>query len=230
MSTAQPQLPLNLDDGRPRAGEIVEVAPGAFWVPGWADAAHQRELVAHYREWIEPPAGLRRPRMPNGGRFSTRAVCLGWHWYPYRYTRTCDDTDGAPVKPFPDVLRALATDACRTTGFEPRNHDAAIVNLYEDGASLGLHRDDAEGDAIATGSPVVTLSLGDECVFRFGNVHARGKPYQDIELRSGDLFVFGGRSRLAYHGVPKVFPGTGPVELDLGGRVSITLRESGMSP
>ena len=228
MSTSQPQLPLDLDDGRPAPGEIVEVAPGALWAPGWVDLAGQRELAAHYREWAAPPAGLRRPRMPNGGQFSTRAVCLGWHWYPYRYSRTCDDTDGAPVKPFPELLRSLAADACLATGFEPRGHDAAIVNLYEAGASLGLHRDDAEGDAIAAGSPVVTVSLGDTCVFRFGNVHTRGKPYQDIELRSGDLFVFGGPSRLAYHGVPKVFPATGPVELDLAGRVSVTLRESGM--
>jgi alkylated DNA repair protein (DNA oxidative demethylase) len=227
MRMNQPQLPLNLEDDRRPDGEVVEVAPGAFWVPGWVELARQRALVAHYHEWIAPPAGLRRPRMPNGGRFSTRAVCLGWHWYPYRYSRTCDDTDGAPVKPFPDVLRSLAADACHATGYAPRNHDAAIVNLYERGASLGLHRDDAEGSAVAAGSPVATVSLGDACVFRFGNVHVRGKPYQDIELRSGDLFVFGGPSRLAYHGVPKVFADSGPVDLHLAGRVSITLRESG---
>jgi alkylated DNA repair protein (DNA oxidative demethylase) len=229
MRTSQPQLSLGLDDGRPPAGEPVEVAAGAVWIPGWIDVRRQQSLVEHYREWIRPPAGLRRPRMPNGGRFSTRAVCLGWHWYPYRYSRTCDDTDGEPVKPFPEVLRQLAADACRATGNAPRAHDAAIVNLYEVGASLGLHRDDAEGGAVAAGSPVVTVSLGDTCIFRFGNPHVRGKPYQDIELRSGDLFVFGGPSRLAYHGVPKVFPLTGPAELELAGRVSVTLRESGMS-
>ncbi|HZN15320.1 MAG TPA: alpha-ketoglutarate-dependent dioxygenase AlkB [Acidimicrobiales bacterium] len=223
----QPQLPLDIDDGRPARGEPAVVAPGAFWVRGWLDLAGQVTLVDACREWFRPPAGLRRPRMPNGGRFSTRAVCLGWHWYPYRYTRTCDDGDGAPVKPFPELLHRLAADACAAAGYEPGGHDAAIVNLYEDGAALGLHQDSAEGDAVAAGSPVVTVSLGDTCVFRFGNGLTRGRPYQDVTLESGDLFVFGGPSRLAYHGVPKVFPGTAPAELGLDGRISVTLRDSG---
>jgi DNA oxidative demethylase len=227
MRPAQPQLPLGLDDGRPPVRTPVEVAPGAIWIPGWLGLDAQRALADECREWFRPPAGLRRPHMPNGGRFSTRAVCLGWHWYPYRYSRTCDDGDGAPVKPFPDSLARLAADACRATGYAPGGHDAAIVNVYDYGASLGLHRDDAEGDAMAAGSPVVTVSLGDTCKFRFGNPHVRGKPYRDIELASGDLFVFGGPSRLAYHGVPKVFVGTGPVELGLDCRVSVTLRDAG---
>jgi alkylated DNA repair protein (DNA oxidative demethylase) len=65
-------------------------------------------------------------------------------------------------------------------------------------------------------------------VFRFGNTEHRNRPWTDVELRSGDLFVFGGPSRLAFHGVPKTRPGTGP---DIGlaeGRLNITLRVSGM--
>jgi alkylated DNA repair protein (DNA oxidative demethylase) len=188
----------------------------------------QRELADAFREWAEPPAGLRRPRMPNGSPFSTRAVCLGWHWYPYRYSRTCDDHDGAPVKEFPPLLASLGESACAATGFQSVAYDAAIVNLYGPGAKLGLHQDKIEGaEVIMAGSPVVTISLGDTCVFRFGNTERPSRPYRDVQLASGDLFVFGGPSRLAYHGVPKVYGGTGPVGLGIDGRISVTLRQSG---
>ncbi len=89
---------------------------------------------------------------------------------------------------------------------------------------MGMHRDAEEKSA----APVVSLSLGDSCVFRFGNTASRGRPYQDVRLCSGDLFVFGGPARLAYHGVPKVLPGTGPRGLGLTGRLNITLRVGGL--
>jgi DNA oxidative demethylase len=220
---SQQQLPL----GREASGP-VEIVPGAFWVPGWLDDDAQRELADAFHHWAEPPAGLRRPRMPNGAPFSTRAVCLGWHWYPYRYSRTCDDNDGAPVKEFPPLLQRLGAAACADTGFEPVAYDAAIANLYEPGAKLGLHQDKIEGaEVIRAGSPVVTISLGDTCVFRFGNTRRPSRPYQDVQLASGDLFVFGGPSRLAFHGVPKVYGGTAPPALGINGRVSVTLRQSG---
>jgi DNA oxidative demethylase len=107
-------------------------------------------------------------------------------------------------------------------------YDAAIVNLYGPGAKLGLHRDKIEGpEAVASGSPVVTISLGDSCVFRFGNTERPSRPYKDLHLASGDLFVFGGPSRLAYHGVPKIHAGRGNPGLGIDGRISVTLREVG---
>jgi alkylated DNA repair protein (DNA oxidative demethylase) len=206
----------------------IQVAPGAVWYPAWLDHDAQAALLAACRQWAKPPAGLRRPRMPNGAPFSTRAVCLGWHWYPYRYSRTCDDGDGAPVKPFPELLERLGSEACRATGFPAVSYDAAIVNFYDHQAKLGLHQDKIEGkEVIAAGSPVVTISLGDTCVFRLGNIHKPTRPYVDIPLASGDLLVFGGESRLAFHGVPKIHPGTGPADLGLAGRISVTLRQSG---
>ena len=88
---------------------------------------------------------------------------------------------------------------------------------------MGMHQDkDERSDA-----PVVSLSIGDTCMFRFGNTENRGQPYTDIELRSGDLFVFGGPSRFAYHGVPKVC-GPGPATRDrVSGRLNITTRVTG---
>jgi alkylated DNA repair protein (DNA oxidative demethylase) len=77
---------------------------------------------------------------------------------------------------------------------------------------------------------VVTISLGDACIFRLAGVDRRIGPFTDIEMRSGDLLVFGGPNRRIYHGVPKVFPGTAPAGLGLPpGRLSITVRETGLS-
>ena len=199
------------------AGSEVSLPPGVLHVPDWLDIDRQRDLVRQFREWALPPAGLRQPRVPSGHVMSVQSVCLGWHWQPYRYSRTADDTDGMPVKPLPASLAGLAAPWCRA--------DAAILNLYPPGARLGLHQD-AEEPASA---PVVTVSLGDACVFRFAGVTRRTGPFVDLVLSSGDLLVFGGPSRRIYHGVPRILEDTGP---DIGlpaGRLSITLRETGLS-
>jgi alkylated DNA repair protein (DNA oxidative demethylase) len=207
---------------RPRA----QVAPGAVHVPGWLAEDEQRRLLDACREWARPPAGMRHTRLPGGGVMSVRTVCLGWHWVPYRYQRTADD--GAPVKTFPAWLadlgrRAVAAAYGDDGGYRP---DIALVNFYDAGARMGQHQDKDERSL----APVVSLSLGDTCVFRFGNTRDRGRPWSDVELESGDLFVFGGESRLAYHGVPKTLPGTAPHHLGLRGRLNLTLRESGLGP
>ncbi|QOV45220.1 alpha-ketoglutarate-dependent dioxygenase AlkB [Streptomyces chromofuscus] len=207
--------------------ERTEIAPGAVHVPDWLDGHGQRELLRACREWARPPAGLRTVRTPGGGTMTARQVCLGWHWYPYAYARTVVDGDGTPVKPFPAWLGALGrravTDALGPEVAAGAPYDIALINFYDGDARMGMHRDgDEESDA-----PVVSLSLGDTCVFRFGNTETRSRPYTDVELRSGDLFVFGGPSRLAYHGVPRVRPGTAPGGLGLTGRLNVTLRVSG---
>jgi alkylated DNA repair protein (DNA oxidative demethylase) len=227
------QLALGLDcasdgiDTRPVGERTTRPLPDVTHVRHWLTPAEQRALAAGFRSWARPPAGLRQPRVPSGELMSVQSVCLGWHWQPYAYSRTADDTDRAPVKPLPPALRELArraaVDAGAGHGFHP---DAAIVNLYESGARLGLHQDGEEPSA----APVVTLSLGDTCTFRMAGVERRTAPFTDVRLESGDLLVFWGRSRRIYHGVPRVFEGTGPAWLDLPpGRVSITLRETGFA-
>lgn len=192
-------------------------------VPDWLGFEEQRRLVEACRGW----RGYRQARLPNGGVMSVRTVCLGWHWYPYKYSRTIDDGDGSPVLEFPawlgDLGRRAVADAYGSPAeYEP---DIALVNFYDDAAKMGMHQDKDE----ASLEPVVSLSLGDACVFRFGNTENRGRPYTDVDLRSGDLFVFGGESRLAYHGVPRTSPGTADPALGLAGRLNITLRVSGLS-
>jgi alkylated DNA repair protein (DNA oxidative demethylase) len=224
---AGPPVTLFGDVTAPEPETPRELLPGAVHMPGWLDAAAQRRIVATFREWARPPAGLRHPRMPTGHLMSVQSVCLGWHWQPYVYSRTADDTDGAPVKPLPPDVVALSRAAVAAAygtdgGYAP---DAVIANLYPPGARLGLHCD-AEEPADA---PVVTLSLGDTCLFRFAGVNRRTAPFTELWLRSGDLLVFGGPTRRIYHGVPKVLSGTAPAGLGLPpGRLSITIRETGL--
>jgi len=209
-------------------GHAVEVLPDAVHVPAWLDVPAQQHWAAAFREWARPPAGLRHPRMPTGHLMTVQSVCLGWHWQPYAYTRTADDTDGAPVKPLPADLFELARDAVATVYGDAGSYapDAVIANLYAPGARLGLHCDGEE----PADAPVVTLSLGDTCLFRFAGVDRRTAPFVDVWLHSGDLLVFGGDTRRIYHGVPKVLPGTAPAGLGLPpGRLSITIRETGLS-
>jgi len=223
------QLELAIASAAPGDAERREPLPGAVHIAGWLDLEAQHELVRQFRVWALPPAGLRHPRVPSGHLMSVRSVCLGWHWYPYVYSRRAEDTDGSPVKPLPRDLAELSRRAVAETfgtdigaRYAP---DAAIVNLYDPEARLGLHQD-AEEPADA---PVVTISLGDTCVFRFAGVERRTAPFTDVLLRSGDLLVFGGPIRRIYHGVPKVLPETAPPGLGLSpGRLSITVRETGL--
>jgi alkylated DNA repair protein (DNA oxidative demethylase) len=213
----------------PDVRSTTELLPGVVLIPRFLDPAGQRELAADFRRWAAPPAGLRHPRVPTGQAMTVQSVCLGWHWYPYVYSRTADDTDGAPVKPMtPSVIglgqRAVAAAYGEPVGASYRP-DAVIANLYAPGAHLGLHQDGEEPSA----APVVTLSLGDTCVFRMAGIDRRTGPFTDVELRSGDLLVFGFANRRIFHGVPKVLDGTGPDDLGLPpGRLSITMRETGL--
>ncbi|WP_042432047.1 alpha-ketoglutarate-dependent dioxygenase AlkB family protein [Streptacidiphilus anmyonensis] len=208
-----------------------EIAPGAVHVPGWLTLPQQRELVAACRRWAAGPVPIRHTRLPRGGAMSVQTVCIGWHWQPYRYTRTGDDVNGARVADFPDWMvrlgRRALVDAYQAPdagdGYTP---DTALINFYDAAAKLGMHQDkDERSDA-----PVVSLSIGDSCVFRLGSAENRNRPWSDVELASGDLFVLGGPSRFAYHGVPRIHPGTGHPDTGLAhGRLNITMRVTGLT-
>lgn len=206
-----------------------EIAPGAVLLPGWLSVMRQREIVAACREWARGPVPMRAATLPGGHRMSVWTVCLGWHWRPYRYTRTADDAGGGRVADLPEWLADLGRAALAEAYQVPADAyrpDVALINFYDDQARLGMHQDKDEKAA----DPVVSFSVGDTCLFRFGNTETRAKPYTDLELASGDAFVFGGPSRLAYHGVPAVYPGTADPRTGLQtGRLNITLRVTGMS-
>lgn len=219
--------PLFGDDALDRPA--VALPEGAFHVPGFLTLAQQRWIVDRFHEWTRGPVPLRAARI-GAHEMSVRTVCLGWHWRPYAYSREAVDVNGNRVLEVPDWMvrlgrRALAAATGEPDAAERYTPDTALVNLYEGPARMGMHQDRDERSP----APVVSLSIGDTCRFRLGNTRTRGRPYQDLDLASGDLFVFGGPSRLAHHGVPKVYPGTAPDGCGLaGGRINITLRETGL--
>ncbi|GLZ51099.1 alpha-ketoglutarate-dependent dioxygenase AlkB [Actinomycetospora sp. NBRC 106378] len=204
------------------------MAPGVVHVPDWLDVDAQRRLVSAAQEWSRDGPGARHATLPGGARMSVSSVCLGWHWIPYRYSRTRDDQDGSPVQPFPSWLadlgaRAVADAYDSEIDYRP---DVALVNSYRGDARLGMHQDREE----RAPDPVVSLSLGAACVFRIGSPHHRRGPWHDVELCSGDLIVFGGEHRLAYHGVPKLLPDRDVPDIGVapGERINLTLRVSGL--
>lgn len=213
----------------------AEVAEGAVHVPGWLTLEQQAWIVGQFRAWTAGPVPIRAAKV-RGHEMSVRTVCLGWHWQPYRYTREATDVNGQRVLPFPDWMVRLGRRALREAG-SPEHEvaaytpDTALANFYDESAKMGMHQDRDE----QTPAPIVSLSIGDACTFRFGNTEHRNRPYTDLRLSSGDLFVFGGASRLAYHGVTRVHPFTAPNGCGLGGadgqsagRINITMRMTGL--
>ena len=103
--------------------------------------------------------------------------------------------------------------------------DVCLINWYGADGRMGLHQDKDESRAsIDAGVPVVSVSLGDTARFLFGGVRRRD-PVESFLLESGDVFVFGGPSRLRYHGVTRIMPGTAPPALALDGRFNLTFRQ-----
>jgi alkylated DNA repair protein (DNA oxidative demethylase) len=197
----------------------LSVLPGLRFVPGYLDRAAQQELLAAVRATIAA-SPLYTPRMPRSGKpMSVRMTnCgpLGWvtDEAGYRYQPLHPET-GQPWPPIPaPVLRAWR-DLADYEGAP----EACLINVYGASARMGLHQDRDEQDFAA---PVVSLSLGDTCLFRVGG-RSRGDPTSSFRLASGDAVVLGGEARLAFHGVDRIMPGTSTL-LPEGGRINLTLR------
>ncbi|HVV93822.1 MAG TPA: alpha-ketoglutarate-dependent dioxygenase AlkB [Hyphomicrobiales bacterium] len=188
-------------------------------VPGFLDRAAQEALAAAIAEIIAA-APLFAPRMPKtGSPFSVRMTnCgpLGWvsDTAGYRYQPTHPIT-GQPWPPMPPAL----LDAWRDLTGRPALPEACLVNWYGPEARMGLHQDRDEEDFSA---PVLSLSLGDTCLFRLGGT-TRKAPTRSLRLASGDALVLGGDSRLAFHGVDRILPNSSTL-LPGGGRINLTLR------
>jgi alkylated DNA repair protein (DNA oxidative demethylase) len=187
--------------------------------PGYLGRAAQEALLADVREAIRQ-APLYTPTMPRTGRpFSVRMTncgSLGWvsdaHGYRYQPTHP---TTGRPWPGIPD----LALRAWRDLAGDASAPQACLINVYAPTARMGLHQDRDEQDFTA---PVVSLSLGDTCLFRVGGTR-RSDPTRSFRLSSGDAVVLGGAARLAFHGVDRIMPGTSTL-LPEGGRINLTLR------
>jgi len=193
---------------------------GIEFYPGFLDKAAQVMLMRALEHGFElaPPY---RPRMPRTGQpWSIRQTNfgqLGWVSRPEGYGYDAvNETTGQPWPPIPPMLVSLWE---QVSGYVTPP-ECCLVNFYEEAhARMGLHRDE---DEAALEAPVISISLGDTCVFRIGGLARRGST-RSIRLSSGDVLVIGGPSRLRFHGVDRIIPGTSRL-LPQGGRINLTLR------
>jgi DNA oxidative demethylase len=199
---------------------MITLAPGLVYHPDYLDRSAQERLLEAVRTVVRA-APLFTPRMPRTGKpFSVRMTnCgpLGWvsDRDGYRYQPTHPDT-GEPWPAMPEMVLAAWE---RLSGY-PRAPDACLVNVYDRAAKMGLHQDRDEKELAA---PVVSLSLGETALFRYGGLE-RTAPTRSVKLRSGDAIVFGGPARLIFHGIDRLYAGSSDL-LPQGGRLNLTLRK-----
>jgi len=209
-----------------RVTEVISKSAASFtklqgfrYFPGFYDPDAQSGLVAAILA-AAATAPFHTPVMPRSGRpFSVRMTNLGpLGWVSdragYRYQAMHPETQ-KPWGPMPEALLALWDEVADY----PHPPEACLVNLYREGAKMGLHRDEDEEDFAA---PVVSVSLGDTAIFRIGGLERGGKT-ETLKLSSGDVVVMGGPSRLRYHGIDRVLSGSSRL-IDGGGRINLTLR------
>jgi len=181
------------------------MAEGAVLLRGFARPV-EAELLAALHE-IEVQAPFRRMFTPGGHQMSvamTNCGEAGWvtDRAGYRYDGT-DPESGKAWPPMPATFRELAEGAAREAGFAGFAPDACLINRYEPGARMSLHQDRDETDFAA---PIVSVSLGLPAIFLFGGMKRSDKP-QRYRLEHGDVVVWGGPSRLFFHGVAPLADG-----------------------
>ncbi len=184
---------------------------------GLLGAEAQRAMLADIRAVVEK-APLFQPDTPYGKQMSVRMSAAGrYGWFSdrsgYRYV---------PQHPrgtdWPDIPASVLDVWQQVTGLE-KMPECCLINYYDADARMGMHQDRDEADMRW---PVVSISLGDDGLFRIGNL-TRGGKTESIWLRSGDVVVMGGDARLTYHGVDRIKAGTSTLLKD-GGRINLTLR------
>ncbi len=195
---------------------------GAVLLRGFALAV-ERELLAAV-ESVSARAPFRHMSVKGSRSMSvamTNCGDLGWvsDESGYRYEAK-DPLSGEPWPPLPASFAELAAGAAAAAGFASFQPDACLINRYAPGAQMGLHQDKDELDKNA---PIVSVSLGLPAVFLFGGLRRSERP-QRISLASGDVVVWGGPLRLAYHGVAKLAAGDHP--LSGSSRINLTFRKA----
>jgi DNA oxidative demethylase len=215
MMRQQSELP-----GIAPAGAGLRLAPGLTLFQRHLDDAAQCALADEIAvALLQAPWFV--PRMPRSGRAlsvkMTNCGRLGWvsdRDGGYRYQAVHPVTGEA----WPSIPR-VALNTWWTLASYPHPPEACLVNFYDGQARMGLHQD---RDELEFAAPVVSISLGDSCCFRYGGL-LRRFPAKKLELSSGDILVMGGAARLMFHGVDRVFAGTSGL-LPGGGRLNLTLR------
>ena len=201
---------------------LVSIAQGASLFQGFGLTVAPKLMTEIWR--ITAAAPFRHLETPGGFRMSvamSNCGSVGWvsDRRGYRYT-TLDPQSGEPWPQMPKAFQALATRAAQAAGYEDFAPDACLINRYEPGARLTLHQDKDEEDYSA---PIVSVSLGIPAVFLFGG-KKRNDKQRRVQVEHGDVVVWGGPARLAYHGVLPLKEGHHP---ELGRlRINLTFRRA----
>ena len=198
------------------------LADGAVLFRGFADAdsipvfqaLQQVIAAAPFRQMVTPGGRRMSVAMTNCGQAGWVTDSSG-----YRYD-VLDPVSQLPWPPMPEIVRRLAERAAVQAGFMSFRPDSCLINRYEPGARLSLHQDRDERDF---GQPIVSLSLGLPAIFLFGG-QLRKQGTQRMRLESGDVVVWGGASRLAFHGVAPLADGRHPLTGRC--RINLTLRKA----
>ncbi|WP_246057819.1 alpha-ketoglutarate-dependent dioxygenase AlkB family protein [Arenibacterium halophilum] len=184
---------------------------------GYLDGEQQRAILNAVRE-IARAAPPFTPVTARGRPMSVQMTAAGrFGWYSDRrgYRYVPHHPSGTDWPPIPPEIMAIWEDLADC----PRAPECCLVNFYGEGARMGLHQDK---DEASFDHPVVSVSLGDDGLFRIGNVE-RGGGTESIWLNSGDVVVLGGAARLVHHGVDRIRFGSSQL-LSNGGRLNLTLR------
>jgi alkylated DNA repair protein (DNA oxidative demethylase) len=211
-----------LDRAPPAEPAVEPLGPGAVLLRGFA--AHIADELVAAVEAIAAEAPFRHLIVPGGYAMSAAMTnCGQWGWTSSRrgYRYVADDPDtGRPWPAMPETFRLLAARAAEACGFSVYAPDCCLVNRYTPGARMGLHRDQDERDI---GAPIVSISLGLPATFLWGGASRKGRPRR-LRLICGDVVVFGGPSRMVYHGVDPVPEGEHP--LTGRARINLTFRKA----
>jgi DNA oxidative demethylase len=203
-------------------GAVSPLADGAVLLRSFAEA-DETTLMAAVQQ-IAAAAPFRRMTTPGGYRMSvamTNCGRAGWvtDRKGYRYAGL-DPLTERPWPAMPAIFQALADRAAAMAGFGGFAPDSCLINRYEPGTRLSLHQDRNERDFAA---PIVSVSLGLPAIFRFGGLRRRDRP-RPVPVESGDIVVWGGPARLAFHGVDTLAAGDHPLTGNL--RINLTLRKA----
>jgi DNA alkylation damage repair protein AlkB len=203
----------------------MNLDPGLHLFSPHLNLSEQAALWSECRALAGGAVPMYTPVVRGGRPMSVGMLCLGRHWnaQTYGYEATRSDFDRQPAPPIPPGFMTIAETAAASAGyaFSP---DICIVNFYSETSRMGVHQDkDERPETLERGVPIVSISLGDTARFLIGGV-TRKEALRPLMLHSGDVLVMGGPSRLRFHGVTRILPGTAP-EGTGPGRFNLTFRQ-----
>ncbi|XP_047166044.1 alpha-ketoglutarate-dependent dioxygenase abh1-like [Vigna umbellata] len=229
---------------KPTNGSVLR--PGMVLLKKFLSHDEQVEIVKVCRELGVGLGGFYLPLNPNGTPMQLRMMCLGRNWNPvthkYGKMRPFDRTIPPSIpNNFSELVTRAIQEAQSLTKKKYRacnekevlpsmTPDICIVNFYTNSGKLGLHQDrDESKESLRKGLPVVSFSVGDSAYFLYGD-ERNAKKANSVALNSGDVLIFGGKSRHVFHGVPAIFPNSAPKELMKDsclspGRLNLTFRQ-----